>query len=86
MRRTPLIAIGVVLVVLGAAALIWSTFGYSQRDTVGAFGSDNDTADTRKSLPLSPVLGGIALVGGIAFIVVGVRKSQLSSEQKRPST
>ena len=75
MRRTPLIAIGVVLVVLGAAALIWPKISYTQRETLVDVGPVNVTADTRKSVPLSPILGGIVLAGGVALIVVGARKS-----------
>ena len=75
MRRTPLIVIGVVLVVLGAAALIWKSVSYTQRETLVDVGPVNVTADTKKSVPLSPILGGIALAGGVVLIVVGARKS-----------
>ena len=75
MRRTPLIVIGVVLVVLGAAALIWPKISYTQRETLVDVGPVNITADTKKSVPLSPILGGIALAGGAVLIVVGARKS-----------
>ena len=34
MRRTPLIAIGVVLLLLGAAALAWQKITYTARETV----------------------------------------------------
>jgi hypothetical protein len=33
------------------------------------------TAETQKTIPLSPVLGGLALVGGIVLVVVGAKKS-----------
>jgi hypothetical protein len=75
MRRTPLIAIGVVLVLLGAAALIWKGVSYTQRETLVDVGPVNITADTKKSVPLSPILGGVALAGGAVLIVVGARKS-----------
>ncbi len=75
MRRTPLIATGAVLVVLGATALIWKSVSYTQRETLVDAGPVNVTADTRKSVPLSPILGGIVLAGGVGFIVVGARKS-----------
>jgi uncharacterized membrane protein len=74
-RRTPLIAIGVVLVLLGAAALIWPKLSYTQRETLVDVGPVNITADTKKSVPLSPILGGVALAGGVVLIVVGARKS-----------
>jgi uncharacterized membrane protein len=75
MRRTPLIAIGVVLVLLGAAVLIWPKLSYTQRETLVDVGPVNITADTKKSVPLSPILGGVALAGGVVLLVVGARKS-----------
>jgi uncharacterized membrane protein len=75
MRRTPLIAIGVVLVLLGAATLIWPKLSYTQRETLVDVGPVNVTADTEKSVPLSPILGGVLLAGGAVLIVVGARKS-----------
>ena len=75
MRRSSYMAIGVVLVILGAAALIWQKFSYTQHETLVDVGSVNITAETRKSLPLPPILGGIALAGGVGLIIVGARKS-----------
>lgn len=75
MQRTPLLVIGVVLVVLGAAALIWPRLHYTQRETLVDVGPLNVTADTEKSVPLSPILGGVLLAGGAVSLVVGARKS-----------
>jgi len=75
MRHSSYMAIGVVLAFLGAAALIWQTVSYTQRETLVDVGSVNITAETQKSLPLPPILGGIALAGGVTLIVVGARKS-----------
>ena len=75
MQRKPLIVIGIVLVVLGAAALIWPKLSYTQRETLVDVGPLNVTADTKKRVPLSPILGGVLLAGGAVLIVVGARKS-----------
>ena len=75
MRRTPLIAIGVVLILLGAAALVWQKVTYTQRETVVEVGPVNITADTKKTVPLPPILGGIAMAGGVVLIIVGAKKS-----------
>ena len=74
MNRTHFVAIGIILAVLGAAALIWQKVGYTQRETLVDVGSVNIMAETRKSLLLPPILGGIALAGGVGLIVVGSRK------------
>jgi len=75
MNRTHFVAIGIILAVLGAAALIWQKVGYTQRETLVDVGSVNITADTKKSLTLPPILGGIALAGGVGLIVIGAKKS-----------
>jgi uncharacterized membrane protein len=75
MRRTPLIAIGVVLILLGAAALVWQKVTYTERETVVEVGPVNVTADVKKTVPLPPILGGIALAGGVVLIIVGAKKS-----------
>ena len=74
MRGKSWIAIGVVLAVLGAAALIWPKLRYTQRETLVDAGPINVTTDTQKSVPLSPILGGVLLAGGAVSIVVGARK------------
>jgi len=75
MRRTPLIAIGIILVVLGAVALIGKNISWTQRETLVDVGPVKVTADSKKGLLLSPILGGIALAGGAVLLAVGARKS-----------
>ena len=75
MRRTPLIAIGVVLILLGAMALVWQKVSYTKRETVVEVGPVNITADTKKTVPLPPILGGIAMAGGVVLVIVGAKKS-----------
>jgi hypothetical protein len=74
MRNSSLIVIGVILAVLGAVALGWQKISYTTRETVVDVGPVKVTADNKKDLPLSPILGGIALAGGVGLIVVGARK------------
>jgi hypothetical protein len=75
MNRKRLVTTGIILIVLGAVALTWQKIGYTQRETLVDIGSLNITTDSKKSLPLPPVLGGIALACGVGLIVVGARKS-----------
>ena len=76
MRRKPLIAIGIVLAVLGATALVWQRISYTQRETVVNVGPVNVSTDTTKSVPLSPILGGIMLTSGAVLIGLGVFKAK----------
>jgi hypothetical protein len=71
----PASLIGIVLVVLGALALAYQGFDNTRRDHVLDVGPMHVTAETQRRVPISPILGGLALVGGIALLVVGSKKS-----------
>ena len=65
---------GIVLVVLGVLALAYGGFSYTKREKIIDIGPIEATAETRESVPLPPILGGAALVGGIVLLVVSGRK------------
>jgi hypothetical protein len=71
----PVSLAGIVLVVLGALALAYQGIDYTRRDHVLDVGPMHVTAETQRRVPISPILGGLALVGGIALLVVGSKKS-----------
>jgi hypothetical protein len=79
MNKSSLIVMGVILAILGVAALGYRTISYTTRDTLVDVGPVKVMADNKKDLPLSPILGGVALAGGVGLIVLGVRKSELNS-------
>ncbi len=70
----PLSIAGVVLVALGLVALVYQGVTYTTRETVVDIGPLHATADREKTLPLPPVLGIVAVAGGIVLLVAGVRK------------
>jgi len=72
MKSTALI--GIVLVVLGLAALAYQGINYTTRDTVIDIGPVHATAERHRTLPLPPVVGIVALAGGVALLVSGMRK------------
>ena len=65
--------LGVVLIVLGIAALAYQGFTYTSRETVLDIGPLHATAERQKTLPLPPILGGSAVVAGIVLLVIGMR-------------
>jgi uncharacterized membrane protein len=65
--------IGIVLVILGIFALVYQGFTYTKRQRVVDLGPIHATKDTTEHVPLPPILGGLALVGGIVLIAVGSR-------------
>ena len=73
----PISLAGIVLVVLGALALAYQGFDYTRRDHVLDVGPMHVTAETQRRVPISPILGGLALVGGIALLVVGEQEKFL---------
>jgi hypothetical protein len=72
MRPTALV--GVVLILLGVAALVYQGVTYTSRETVVDLGPVHATADRQKTLPLPPVLGIVAVAGGVILLMAGVRR------------
>jgi hypothetical protein len=60
--------IGLALVVMGILALVYQGIGYTKHKEIVNVGPIHATADEHKTIPLPPILGAIALVGGIVLI------------------
>jgi len=73
--RNPITLVGIALIVLGVVAFGYQGITYTSREKVIDIGPFQATAETEKTIPLSPLLGGLALVGGIVLVVVGAKKS-----------
>ena len=69
----PISIAGLALVVLGLVALAYQGFTYTSRETVLDIGPIHATADRQKTVPLPPILGIAAVVGGVALLIVGSR-------------
>ena len=67
--------IGIVLIVIGIIALAYQGITYTTREKVVDIGPIQMTADKTKTIPLPPIVGGIALVCGIVLLVAGGKKS-----------
>ena len=66
--------IGIVLVVLGALALAYQGINYTHQETVLDIGPIHATAEKHDRIPLPPIVGGLALIGGIALLIMGARQ------------
>jgi hypothetical protein len=64
---------GILLVVLGALILAYQGITYTRHQKILDIGPFHATRDTQEHVPLSPILGGLALVAGIALLLVGAR-------------
>lgn len=70
----PISIAGVVLIVLGLAALAYQGITYTTRETVLDIGPLHATADTQKTVPLPPVVGGVAVIGGVLLLIANARR------------
>ena len=66
--------IGIILIVVGIIAFAYQGITYTTREKVIDLGPLQVTADKTRTLPLTPIVGGIALVGGIVLLVMGSKK------------
>jgi uncharacterized membrane protein len=67
--KLPLIIIGIVLIAVGLVSLAYQGITHTSRETVVNLGPIKATADTQKTMPLPPILGGLALAGGVTLLV-----------------
>jgi hypothetical protein len=74
--KAPAMLIGIALIALGLIALVYQGITYTTREKVVDLGPLKITAQKEKTIPLPPILGGLALAGGIVLVVVAARKSK----------
>jgi len=67
--------IGIILIVVGIAAFAYQGISITTREKVVDLGPIQMSADKTRTLPLTPIAGAVALVGGIVLVVMGSKKS-----------
>ena len=72
MRST--ILLGIVLIILGVAALAYHGITYTTHEKVLKIGPVEATKEKTKTIPIPPLLGAVALAGGIVLVYVGSKK------------
>ena len=70
----PPMMIGILLIVFGGLALAYQGFNYTRQEKVIDLGPIHATAERQEHVSLPPILGGLALVGGILLVLAGSRK------------
>ena len=68
----PIVLIGIALIILGVVVFAYQGITYTGREKIIDIGPIHATADTKKTIPLSPILGGVALAGGIVLVIRGI--------------
>jgi len=66
--------IGILLTAIGVISLIYQGVSFTTREKVVQFGPVQAYRDKKKTIPLPPIIGVLAIAGGILLIVAGVRK------------
>ena len=67
--NNPLRIIGILLIVLGLVALAYQGITYTKSEKVLEVGPITATKETKQTIPLPPVLGGVALLGGVVLLI-----------------
>ena len=70
----PKMILAIILIALGIAAFAYQGITYTTREKVVDLGPIQVTAEKTKTFPLPPIVGAIAIVGGIVLLIVGSRK------------
>jgi hypothetical protein len=66
---------GLVLIVLGIFSFAYEGISFTTQKKVLDVGPIHATKDERHTLPLTPVLGGLLLVGGVILLLSGSRSA-----------
>jgi uncharacterized membrane protein len=71
----PMTLVGIALIVLGVLALAYQGITYTTREKVIDLGPLQASVDKKKSISLPPIVGALALAGGVVMVFIGSRKS-----------
>ncbi len=72
MRTNTIFAI--ILIFLGIAAFSYQAITYTSKEKIIDIGPVTVTTEKTKTIPLPPIVGGLALVGGILLLVMQKRR------------
>ncbi len=66
--------VGILLTAVGVISIIYQGVTFTTREKVVEFGPLQAYREKNKTIPLPPIIGVLAIAGGILLIVAGVRK------------
>ena len=72
--RSGVLIIAIVLIAIGVISLAYEGITYTTREKILEVGPIRATAEKEKTIPLPPILGGLALAGGVVLLVVAARR------------
>ena len=66
--------LGIILIVLGLVGLVWGGFSYTTREKVVDIGPIHATREKTHNIPLPPIAGAVALIGGVVLLLAGKKE------------
>lgn len=69
----PGMIVGILLIVLGVVGLALGGFSFTQKEKVLDIGPIEATAEDEETVPIPPLLAGLALVGGVVLVAASAR-------------
>jgi UDP-N-acetylmuramyl pentapeptide phosphotransferase/UDP-N-acetylglucosamine-1-phosphate transferase len=69
----PISWVGILFIVVGALVFAYQGINYTRQKNVLDVGSVHVTTETHERIPIPPILGGLALVGGVVLLVMGAK-------------
>ena len=71
----PTIIFAAILIVIGIVSFGYQGITYTTREKVVDIGPLTVTTDKTETIPLPPIIGAIALVGGVVLLILGGKKT-----------
>ena len=71
----PATIIGILLIVLGVVGFALGGFSFTQKEKVLDVGPIEATAEDKETVPIPPLLAGLALVGGVVLVAASARRT-----------
>ena len=72
--KSGVLVVAIILIAIGVVSLAYQGITYTTREKLLEVGPIKATAEKEKTIPLPPILGGLALAGGVVLLVVGARR------------
>ena len=72
--KSGVLIVAFVLIAIGVVSLAYQGITYTTNEKVLEVGPIKATAEKERTIPLPPILGGLALAGGVVLLLVGARR------------
>ena len=71
----PIAILGIILIIFGVFVFASEGITYTKTEKILDLGPIEATAKHRKTIPISPVAGGIAVAAGVVLVIAGAKRS-----------